>query len=182
MPLLRKHTYSTAIDTTVVTTESTGSRWRNGVQWMLVLSLFSTSIVCMGFCFVFCLSACMCTVCMQCPQRPLNVKSSGTGITESCELPRGCGKLRPCHLEEQPLLQPPVASSLFASGMGNCPSITTLQMIATSSLAERGSQAVWTLSIRCAWVRFPIPVRILSAHGTKINVPTTSWYEFYWLG
>jgi hypothetical protein len=101
-----------------------------------------------------CLFVCFCLhVCAPCASSALRgqkrVKSSRTGVRDSYELTHGSWELRPCLLEEQPLRQPPVASFLFASGIGNClyqPSITVLQMTATSSLTTWGSQAMCTLA------------------------------------
>ena len=59
---------------------------------------------------------CLCTTCMQCPlQVEESVGSPGTGVTDSCEQPRGCWELKPCPLEEQPALLSPdrVVAQLF---------------------------------------------------------------------
>ena len=43
---------------------------------------------------MLCLYVCLCE----------GVRSPGTGITDSCELPCACWELNPCPLEEQPVL------------------------------------------------------------------------------
>lgn len=52
----------------------------------------------------FCLHAWLCITCVQCSQRPKVVRSSGTRVTDICELPWGCWESNPGLLEEQPVL------------------------------------------------------------------------------
>ena len=58
----------------------------------LYLKLLYNLFICI-LCEVFCLYVCLCEV----------VRSSGTGVTDSCELPCGCWELNTYPLEEQPL-------------------------------------------------------------------------------
>lgn len=52
-----------------------------------------------------CLPVCLCTTCLQFPQRPEeDTKSHRTGVTDDCELPCGSWGSGPGSLEKQPLL------------------------------------------------------------------------------
>lgn len=65
---------------------------------------------------MFCLHVCLCTMCVRSvPMKPGEcARSPGTGVTVSCELPRGCWRLNPASLNalkpvplaREPALQP----------------------------------------------------------------------------
>ena len=63
------------------------------IQYFLIIYLFSCALV-------FCLYACLCEA----------VRSTRSGVTDSCELSCGCWELNPGPLEEQPVL---LTSHLF---------------------------------------------------------------------
>lgn len=47
----------------------------------------------------------LCTTCIQCPWRPeKDIIFPGTGVTDICETPCGCGESNPDPLEEEPVL------------------------------------------------------------------------------
>ena len=62
------------------------------------------------FYFLFCVYGCfacmcLCTMCMQYPQRPEeDIRSHGTEVKDNCQLPCGCWELNPGPLQEQPVL------------------------------------------------------------------------------
>lgn len=64
-------------------------------------------------------------------------------------------------LGQKPSLQPPIASFLFASGIGNCLYPSWYHCIACEKTKPHEH------CIRCAWVSFPVPMRTLSAHMKK---------------